>query len=100
MRTWEDFKKDAKRLVVICIASVLYALNIKIFVRTGGLFPGGATGLTILIQAGEVDTGIETIVTATGEKEPAAASAPVVQALSLRAVHGVHRTRLASLHVE
>ena len=45
-----DFKKDAKRLVVICIASVLYALNIKIFVRTGGLFPGGATGLTILIQ--------------------------------------------------
>ena len=26
------------------------ALNIKTFVRTGGLYPGGATGLTILIQ--------------------------------------------------
>ena len=45
-----DWKKDLKRLVVICIAAALSALNIKIFVRTGGLFPGGATGLTILIQ--------------------------------------------------
>lgn len=26
------------------------ALNIKTFVRTGGLYPGGATGLTLLIQ--------------------------------------------------
>ena len=45
-----DFKEDGKRLAVITVASVLIALNIKTFVRTGGLFPGGATGLTLLIQ--------------------------------------------------
>ena len=28
------------------------ALNIKSFVRTGGLYPGGATGLSLLIQRG------------------------------------------------
>ena len=43
-------KEDGKRILVICLASVLMALNIKSFVRTGGLYPGGATGLTILIQ--------------------------------------------------
>ncbi len=43
-------KKDIKRFVVICIASVLMAINIKTFVRTGDLYPGGATGLTILLQ--------------------------------------------------
>lgn len=46
-----DGKKDIKRIIVICIASVIMAVNIKTFVRTGGLYPGGATGLTILIQA-------------------------------------------------
>ncbi|MDD6441341.1 MAG: YitT family protein [bacterium] len=45
-----DVKKDGKRIVVICIAAVIMATNIKTFVRTGGLYPGGATGLTILIQ--------------------------------------------------
>ena len=45
-----DLKQDSKRLVVICLASVLMAVNIKTFVRTGGLYPGGATGLTILLQ--------------------------------------------------
>ena len=45
---WEA--KDLKRAIVVAIASVLMAMNIKTFVRTGGLFPGGATGLTILIQ--------------------------------------------------
>ena len=43
-------KKDFKRLIVVCLASVLMALNIKSFVRTGGLYPGGATGLSLLIQ--------------------------------------------------
>lgn len=46
-----DIKEDGKRIIVICAASVLIALNIKTFVRTGGLYPGGATGLTILIQS-------------------------------------------------
>ena len=43
-------KEDAKRVIVIVIASLLMAGNIKTFVRTGGLYPGGATGMTILIQ--------------------------------------------------
>ncbi len=45
-----DWKQDAKRIVVIVAASFMMALNIKTFVRTGGLYPGGATGLTILLQ--------------------------------------------------
>lgn len=45
-----DFKRDGKRILVICIAAVISAVNIKTFVRTGGLYPGGVTGLTILIQ--------------------------------------------------
>ena len=36
-------KEDLKRLFVVCLASVIMALNIKSFVRTGGLYPGGAT---------------------------------------------------------
>ncbi|MCM1124384.1 MAG: YitT family protein [Eubacterium sp.] len=46
-----ELKKDGKRIVVICLASALMAINIKTFVSTGGLYPGGATGLTILIQS-------------------------------------------------
>ena len=45
-----SIKEDGKRIVVVCLAAVLMAINIKTFVRTGGLYPGGATGLTILIQ--------------------------------------------------
>lgn len=45
-----SLKEDGKRIVIICIAAYLMALNIKSFVWTGGLYPGGATGLTILIQ--------------------------------------------------
>ena len=45
-----DAKEDSKRFVVVCLASVVMALNIKSFVRTGGLYPGGATGLALLIQ--------------------------------------------------
>jgi uncharacterized membrane-anchored protein YitT (DUF2179 family) len=54
-----DIKKDSRRIIVICIAAVIMAVNIKTFVRTGGLYPGGATGLTILIQrAAEAFLGI------------------------------------------
>ncbi len=45
--TW---KEDGRRILTICIAALLMALNIKTFVRTGGLYPGGATGITVLIQ--------------------------------------------------
>lgn len=40
----------AKRTVMILLAAVLMAVNLKTFVRTGGLIPGGFTGLTRLIQ--------------------------------------------------
>ena len=45
-----NWKEDGRRILIVCLAAVIMALNIKTFVRTGGLFPGGATGLTILIQ--------------------------------------------------
>ena len=44
------WKEDGKRVCIVCLAALMMALNIKTFVRTGGLYPGGATGLTILIQ--------------------------------------------------
>lgn len=45
-----DVKRDIKRFLVVSLMAVLMSVNIKTFVRTGGLFPGGATGLTLLIQ--------------------------------------------------
>lgn len=46
----ETIKKDGVRVLVICLAALIMAANIKTFVQTGGMIPGGATGLTILIQ--------------------------------------------------
>lgn len=43
-------KDTLKRILTICVAATLMATNIKTFVRTGELFPGGATGLTVLVQ--------------------------------------------------
>jgi len=45
-----EAKESIKKILFICFASFLMALNIKSFVRTGGLYPGGATGLALLIQ--------------------------------------------------
>ena len=45
-----SLKKEAYRIFIICISATLMATNIKTFVRTGGLVPGGATGLTVLVQ--------------------------------------------------
>ena len=42
MRT--EVKKEAKRILVICLAALRMAANSKTFVRTGGRYPGGATG--------------------------------------------------------
>ena len=36
--------------VFLTLASAVMAFNLKSFVQTGGLFPGGFSGLTILIQ--------------------------------------------------
>lgn len=38
------------RIITICFSALLMAVNIKTFVQTGNMIPGGATGLTILIQ--------------------------------------------------
>ena len=38
------------RLIAVSLASFMMALNIKTFVHTGGLLPGGVSGLTLLIQ--------------------------------------------------
>lgn len=43
-------RKDAVRLVVVLLAAFLMAMNINSFVNAGGLYPGGATGLAIIIQ--------------------------------------------------
>ena len=54
-----NLKEDGRKFIIIIIAAFFMALNIKTFVRTGGLYPGGATGLTILIQrVGETYFGI------------------------------------------
>lgn len=45
-----DLKKDGRRIIAICAAAIIMAVNNKTFVRTGGLYPGGVMGLTILIQ--------------------------------------------------
>ena len=44
-------RRDAVRLLKTIIAAAIFAFNIKTFVRGAGLFPGGFSGLTILIQS-------------------------------------------------
>ena len=46
-----SFRKDARRVVLVVLGSALFAFNINTFVHTAGLFPGGFSGLTILIQS-------------------------------------------------
>ena len=38
------------RLAVLALASLLMAVNYRTFVAWGGLYPAGATGLSMLIQ--------------------------------------------------
>jgi len=42
--------KDVTSLLCVILASIIMAANIRSFVRAGNLFPGGFTGLTVLIQ--------------------------------------------------
>lgn len=46
----KQWKKDLTSLICVLVASFIMALNIRSFVRAGELFPGGFTGLTVLIQ--------------------------------------------------
>ena len=43
-------KKDLFTLICVIIGALIMAVNIKTFVRAGNLFPGGFTGLTVMIQ--------------------------------------------------
>lgn len=43
-------KRDTIRLIVVLLAAFLMAINIQTFINGGGLIPGGAQGLTIVIQ--------------------------------------------------
>ena len=45
-----DPKIELKRYSCAIIAAVIFAVNIKTFVKAGGLYPGGFNGLTLLIQ--------------------------------------------------
>ncbi|MBO7387405.1 MAG: YitT family protein, partial [Lachnospiraceae bacterium] len=39
-----------RKIIVITFAALLMAANINTFVEAGGLYPGGATGITVLIR--------------------------------------------------
>ena len=41
---------ELKMFFFLTLASAIIAFNLKSFIRTGGLFPGGFSGLTVLIQ--------------------------------------------------
>lgn len=43
-------KRELIMFISLTIASAVIAFNLKSFVRTGGLFPGGFSGLALLIQ--------------------------------------------------
>lgn len=43
-------KLEAKRYGCAILAATIFAVNIKTFVRAGGLYPGGFSGLTLLLQ--------------------------------------------------
>ena len=42
-----DAKIELKRYGCAVIAAVIFAVNIKTFVKAGGLYPGGFNGLTL-----------------------------------------------------
>lgn len=46
----DNFKKEIKRIVFLTIGAAMIAFNINSFVSAGGLFPGGAAGISLLIQ--------------------------------------------------
>ncbi|MEG0527288.1 YitT family protein [Amedibacillus sp. YH-ame10] len=47
-KTWG--RRDIISIICVVIGSFLCAININTFIGAGGLFPGGFTGLTVLIQ--------------------------------------------------
>lgn len=49
METKTTVKSEMKMIVMLTLAACIMAFNLKSFVNTGGLFPGGFSGLTLLI---------------------------------------------------
>lgn len=45
-----NIKNEVRRVSCAVLAAVIFAVNIKTFVRAAGLYPGGFNGLTLLIQ--------------------------------------------------
>ncbi|MCR5278694.1 MAG: YitT family protein [Lachnospiraceae bacterium] len=43
-------QSEAKRILVMVLAAAIMAINTRSFTNTAGLYPGGAMGLTLLIQ--------------------------------------------------
>lgn len=43
-------QRDEKRILLCILAGVMMSVNLRTFVHTGGLLPGGFAGLTILFQ--------------------------------------------------
>lgn len=46
----KKIKSELRMFLCLTLASAVIGFNLKSFVQTGGLFPGGFSGLTILIQ--------------------------------------------------
>lgn len=45
-------KRDLFSIACVIVSSILFAININTFINAGGLFPGGFTGITVMIQRG------------------------------------------------
>ena len=48
--TGKKIYAEIRMFLFLTLASAIIAFNLRSFVRVGGLFPGGFSGLTILIQ--------------------------------------------------
>lgn len=46
----KNTKKHIIRFICVVLGALVSAINMKTFVNAGGLFPGGMTGITVLIQ--------------------------------------------------
>ena len=49
MEEKKSLKSDVKSLAMLTLGAVILGFNMKSFVNTGGLFPGGFAGITLLI---------------------------------------------------
>ena len=43
-------KREIRRFVLCTIGALLMAANLKSFIQAGGLYPGGFSGITVLLQ--------------------------------------------------